>query len=729
MLFPLTKIKPLLFTLLGLSINYLAAAQLSEKDSLLMVLNKYKQRPGYEKDTLYINSLNDYAFRYNNINPDSTILISNKVIALSDAVGYERAKADAEKNIGLAYSVKGQYNEALKQLSIALTTAIKSNYSKGAGRIYHNIAIVYNNLGNYPEALENYFKALKMREEIKDTLGIASSVGGIGAIYFVQGKYEDALRNYQKALQLSQAINFTRGLESNFANIGEAYYRMGNFPLAVSYLLKALEVTNKTESRETKAFVYYILASINLKENKYAEAKANFIATQNLATLMGSPEYKCRAYLGLSEVNLIEKKYTEALDLVNKAFNVAHEIDYGELVRDAHELYSRIYEKLEQPRKALYHYKLFKQEADSINNQQTEQRAAVLAADYEYSKKEIQLKAEQEKKEIAFQKKTNQQWWIIFTVAAALVSSLVVGGLILRSRQKEKRSNLLLQQQKTEIETQKTKAEEALAELKSTQAQLIQSEKMASLGELTAGIAHEIQNPLNFINNFSDVSAELIDEMNTELEKGNRQQAIEIANDVKENLEKILHHGKRADAIVKSMLQHSRSSSGQKELTDINKLADEYLKLAYHGWRAKDKSFNAKFETLFDENIGKLNIVPQELGRVVLNLINNAFYAVNERQKAEHLKPGADKYEPTVLITTKKQHDKVVISIKDNGTGIPPKALEKIFQPFFTTKPTGQGTGLGLSLSYEIITKRHGGELKVETKEGEGTVFIIILPL
>ena len=263
----------------------------------------------------------------------------------------------------------------------------------------------------------------------------------------------------------------------------------------------------------------------------------------------------------------------------------------------------------------------------------------------------------------------------------------------------------------------------SIANLKSTQSQLIQSEKMASLGELTAGIAHEIQNPLNFVNNFSEVNAELIDEMKSELATGNQQQAAIIADDVKQNLEKILHHGKRADAIVKGMLQHSRSSSGVKELTDINALCDEYLRLAYHGIRAKDKSFNATMKTDFDPTILKIKIIPQDIGRVVLNLLTNAFYAVGEKKK-----PASKDYEPTVTVSSKKIGTKVEIRVTDNGNGIPQKVLDKIFQPFFTTKPTGQGTGLGLSLSYDIVTKGHGGELKVETMEGQGSEFIIVLP-
>ncbi len=272
-----------------------------------------------------------------------------------------------------------------------------------------------------------------------------------------------------------------------------------------------------------------------------------------------------------------------------------------------------------------------------------------------------------------------------------------------------------------------------LSELKSAQAQLIQSEKLASLGELTAGIAHEIQNPLNFVNNFSEVNSELIEELKAERQKqqADRDEKLEeqILNDIKANEEKIIHHGKRADAIVKGMLLHSRSSSGQKELTDINALADEYLRLSYHGLRAKDKSFNATIKTDFDNSIGKINIIPQDIGRVLLNLFNNAFYAVNEGISSK-----SNSYKPTVSVTTKKFENHVIITVSDNGNGIPQKILDKIFQPFFTTKPTGEGTGLGLSLSYDII-KAHGGEIKVEnlfegnTVQPEGAEFIILLPL
>ncbi len=296
-----------------------------------------------------------------------------------------------------------------------------------------------------------------------------------------------------------------------------------------------------------------------------------------------------------------------------------------------------------------------------------------------------------------------------------------------------KEKQQILEAQKETLERQVTQRtaelKHSLEELKATQAQLVQSEKMASLGELTAGIAHEIQNPLNFVNNFSDVNQELLAELKDEADKGNIAGVKAIANDVIDNEEKINHHGKRADAIVKGMLQHSRTNTGKKEPTDINALTDEYLRLSYHGLRAKDKTFNANIETHFDDAIGEINAIPQDIGRVILNLITNAFYAVTEKKKQT-----TNSYEPTVSVTTKLLSSpsgdggKVEIKVADNGNGISQKVLDKIFQPFFTTKPTGQGTGLGLSLSYDIV-KAHGGELKVETKEGVGTKFFFNIPI
>ena len=284
--------------------------------------------------------------------------------------------------------------------------------------------------------------------------------------------------------------------------------------------------------------------------------------------------------------------------------------------------------------------------------------------------------------------------------------------------------DILVAQRTAELTEQKNELQNTVELLKATQDQLIQQEKLASLGELTAGIAHEIQNPLNFVNNFSEVSMELVDEMGEEFIKGDIEEAKAIANDIKQNLEKIIHHGKRADAIVKNMLQHSRSNSGEKQLTDINALADEYLRLSYHGLRAKDKMFNSNMVAELDPALPKLNVISQDIGRVLLNLFNNAFYAVQQRHNKE-----GDSYKPEVKVSTALKGKFIEIKVTDNGAGIPDEIKDKIMQPFFTTKPTGEGTGLGLSLSYDIITKGHGGEIDIDSKTNEFTQFKIILPV
>jgi signal transduction histidine kinase len=307
-----------------------------------------------------------------------------------------------------------------------------------------------------------------------------------------------------------------------------------------------------------------------------------------------------------------------------------------------------------------------------------------------------------ENRQRAYQNRVRQ-----YSLAAGLIGLALFSFMLWRNNRQKQQS--------------KEKIEKAYNELKSTQKQLIQSEKMASLGELTAGIAHEIQNPLNFVNNFADVNTELNAEGQEALKRGDLGDAEQIFLSMLDNDQKILQHGKRADAIVKAMLQHSHSTSGVKEPTDINKQADEYLRLAYHGMRAKDKSFNCEIIFTPDPGLGKVNVVPQDMGRVLLNLINNALHAVKERSAS-----GNAAYKPQVEVSTRRSGDKVILSVKDNGNGIPENIRHKIFQPFFTTKPTGEGTGLGLSLSYDIV-KAHGGEIQVESKEGEGSIFTVTL--
>ena len=336
-------------------------------------------------------------------------------------------------------------------------------------------------------------------------------------------------------------------------------------------------------------------------------------------------------------------------------------------------------------------------------------------------------------------------WWAYLLYALVFLGSLRAY-IVYRSRALRRENRILedkvslrtnqLQGKTVELQKKSSELETSLTNLKATQTQLVQKEKMASLGELTAGIAHEIQNPLNFVNNFSELSAELVGELEEEHQKPQRDDELEVEllTDLKDNLTKILHHGNRASNIVKGMLEHARSSTGEVLPTNLNKLTEEYLRLAYQGLRAKDKAgatgtperdrFNCALETNFDASVGRVSVIPQEIGRVLLNLFNNAFYAVHQRQQTTT----DDGYQPTVTVSTGLTSQGVEIRVRDNGTGMSEAVKAKIFQPFFTTKPTGQGTGLGLSLSYDIVTKGHGGNLTVSSEEGQGTEFVIQLP-
>jgi signal transduction histidine kinase len=387
------------------------------------------------------------------------------------------------------------------------------------------------------------------------------------------------------------------------------------------------------------------------------------------------------------------------------AFDTAQAIRYQKGAMRASELLSWVFEKT-APAEAIGYYKISTAIKDSLYNQEKIGRAGFLV--FSDRLKEQELQAERAK----YQNRL-RAYGLLGVVGFFLIIAL----FLWRSNRHQQKAYTLLQKQKLETE-------KAYGQLQSTQTQLIQKEKMASLGELTAGIAHEIQNPLNFVNNFSSINAELLEELRQANMQGNKAEVESIATAVKENQIKISHHGNRADSIVKNMLQHSRGAAGERQSTDINQLVEEYLRLAYHGYRGKDSTFSVDIETKYDTDIGRVNIVPQDIGSVLLNLFNNAFYAVLEKK---HQLKGT--YESIVSVNTKKDGNNILITVKDNGTGMSPKVAEKVFQPFFTTKPTGEGTGLGLSLSYDIITKGHGGSLSVHSTEGEGSDFVVKLPL
>jgi signal transduction histidine kinase len=625
------------------------------------------------------------------------------------------AKDDTSRikvQIGLCFVYRlGNADSSLFYGQQALVLAQKTNYVPGEILARGFLSITAGQMGKFAEALEIAFKALQIAKANDLENLTVPALNGISEVYTVLKDYSRALSYLERQRSISTASKNTEGLAYTWRDIGIVYTEMNQLDSAEYYELKAIDDFKKTNREEP--LVYETLGDIKMKSGSMDEAlnyyqKSLKVALNNNERRTSSSSYNKIAsfYKQLSQPD-------SGIYYAKKGLAESELISQKKTILEAAALLSGFYEQ-KDAEEALRYLKIADAYKDSLFGAGNLQSIQALVTREEEHQKEI------EAAEVKYQNQLKQ-----YALFAGLGILLLIAFILYRNNRQKQKTNTVL--------------EKTLTNLKSTQSQLIQSEKMASLGELTAGIAHEIQNPLNFVNNFSEVNKELVDELQSELKSGNTEEAIAISNDIRDNEEKINHHGKRADAIVKGMLQHSRSSTGQKELTDINVLADEYVRLCYHGLRAKDKSFNVTMKTDFDRSIGNINIIPQDIGRAILNLITNAFYAITEKKKQQ-----PEGYEPTVSVSTKKVDGQVEIRVKDNGNGIPQKVLDKIFHPFFTTKPTGQGTGLGLSLSYDIV-KAHGGEIKVETlpageagKEarpddpvgrGEGAEFIIRLPI
>ena len=666
--------KKIFILLTLLFVTMLANAQQSKPDSLRKIL----QNATTDMDR-HNASVNLYFF-FLEANRDSALFYAENRLALARKNKITLAEASALISKAYQYNAIGKYSHAFRNLTQALQIAEDPNTVEVEGW----------NVTQYPMSGVNKQIVLSTIHHV------------LGGVMRNAANYEEEIIQLKQAVQIAAKINHPDRQMTGNMNLGSAYLKMGQLDSAL-YYAKAAQVF----SRNSLAQGYIgnnllTVGDIFLEKGDVAAAKKTFYEglsaakKQNNQADMANLNHKLfRIYLNEGNKDSVLTYGLKNLEIIKSVVGVGYrEISLGVGYEDLSLAY-----QLNKKYDSAYKYKgLALVTKDSFN----QIRIRNIADFQKLSLREALRLKNLEKEQIQTQSKIRT-----YGLLAGLIVLSIVGFILYRNNRQKQKANKVL--------------ETTLTNLKSTQAQLIQSEKMASLGELTAGIAHEIQNPLNFVNNFSEVSNELIDEMNIELDNGDINEAKAIAADVKLNLEKINHHGKRADAIVKGMLQHSRSSSGVKELTDINALCDEYLRLSYHGLRAKDKSFNATMKTDFDNSIGKINIIPQDIGRVVLNLLTNAFYAVDEKKKS-----GIEVYEPTVSIRTKKVNDKVEIRVSDNGNGIPQKILNKIFQPFFTTKPTGQGTGLGLSLSYDIV-KGHGGELKVESQEGKGSTFTIIL--
>ena len=655
-------------------------------------------------------------------------------------------------NIQLAdYYKERNRDTALYYLEKCFVLALRNNKKLDEALVLSFKGYQFMHLGKLPESYQCISQALNIAENAQNDsktfglipifnpnwtphqirLSILSTVLHFyGHLLGRMGKTDQQIIHYNESIKISESIGDSAEVGVIFMNLGSTYYKLGKLDSALLLEQSAENILRQTNQKTYLGMVYNNLGKIYLKQKKNVQAVQYFhkgiesaIEQKNEATLGTLYSSLTKFYLKS------EKNGDSSLYYAVKTLGFLESMGSNDLA-DIYSELSDSYALHNNPDSAFKYKKLAFNSLDSATKSRIESltKAQSLAFDDQLKLKAI------EKEHADAQNK-------IRTIAllAGLGIMFLVGFLLYRNNRQKQKANELLQKQKEEIEKQKAIVESTLKELKATQNQLIQSEKLASLGELTAGIAHEIQNPLNFVNNFAELSVDLAKDINSEIRKPemDKDYLEELLTDLTHNQEKINLHGKRASSIVKGMLEHSRASTGLKELTDINKLCDEYFRLAYHGLRAKDKDFNCELISKFDETLPKIEIIPQDVGRVVLNLINNAFYAVIERanQKrsgnfesslnVENLRG----YKPIVSVTTQKTDNGIEIRVKDNGTGMPESVKEKIFQPFFTTKPTGSGTGLGLSLAYDIITKGHSGTLTVESVEGNGSAFIISLPL
>ncbi|HAH59625.1 MAG TPA: hypothetical protein DCL86_15895 [Bacteroidales bacterium] len=687
------------------------------------------------------------------INLDSAIKFNLKILEESKRINYKLGQEEVRSKLVHTYSYQGNSKAALEQLGEFKQLAEQMKDSGTFANYYNTAGLYYGMQSKYDSSIYFYEKAIPLYEKIGNRMRTGQGASNLAIAYQQQYNYSKALFYQQKALKIQEEDGNLSSMAYTLVNMANTYQNMGDNQRAESYFLKTIDLAKQEQLSNVELYAYTNLSSMFLdmfqwqkaydygmeaaklggemgdkgiqaasfskaalaksRQNEHEEALELSKRAIALADSVNQPFIIQQAYSAMGFVLKSQKKWKAAIPFYEKALASLKDADLfieetGSLFREL----SECYEQTGNPVKALEMYKQYTVIADSVHSRDNIQKATELTMNYEFKKKEQAEKVKQDAKDELNRTR------MIGLGSGLFLSLIIIIGAAIGYRGKQ-RANTLLIQQKAEIET-------ALVRLKEAQSQLIQSEKMASLGELTAGIAHEIQNPLNFVNNFSEVSTELIDELNEELASGKKDSALEIAQEIRNNLEKITHHGKRADGIVKGMLQHSRRSSGEKVPTDINTLADEYLRLAYHGMRAKNNTFNVTMKTDFDPTIDKVNVVPQDIGRAILNLINNAFYAVAEKGKSA--KVTGKVFEPLVSLSTKMKDNTVEIRVTDNGTGIPEMIRDKIFQPFFTTKPTGQGTGLGLSLSYDIITKGYGGELLANNLEAGGTEFIVRFP-
>ena len=618
-----------------------------------------------------VDLLNSIAYEARHTDTDLSLQKSGQALELAEKVSYQKGIGNALLNQGFAEVVLANYPVAYQTLQKAAAIFETLQDEQGRAHAFYNLGLVYRGIGDFGQALEAFQQSLVLRESLGDRSGEAACQMQLGYLYMQSGNIEEAGKRYRESLSIRRQLDDRAGIAAAQMGTAVIQQKLQQFAEAEANLLESLTIRKELGEMHGWLVSMHYLGEFYLEQDKPEQAEKYLMEALEQSKQHSNPfpANLCRLYTCLARLYIKGERYGEAVGYLQQALQNAEKANLKYLLYDIHLALSDAYRQLGDYRSALASYEkyhLCKEETINLSAS-TKLKNLELLNQIEAGKKEAEIH---------------------------------------RLRHVE--------------------LKEAYDQLKEAQSKLVQSEKMASLGELTAGIAHEIQNPLNFVNNFSEVSLELLQELREERQSAVRDAALEedLLTHVEQNLAKIFFHGKRADSIVKNMLEHSRASGGEKRPIELNALADEHLRLAYHGLRAKDKDFNAKLETCFDPQLGRVEVAPQEIGLVLINLFNNAFYATQEK-----MRQACDGYQPLVQVSTRRYKDYFEIKVRDNGPGIPESVMKKIFQPFFTTKPTGHGTGLGLSLSYDIVTKGHGGELLVESEVGAYTEFTVQLPL
>ncbi len=608
-----------------------------------------------------------------------------------------------------------KYNKQAKELAITLTSndapAIRRKANIALATAYNNEGLFYNLNGKASRAVEYLLKSLELREELGIKSDLSETSHNLGTLYYDIGEYKLAQQYFDRSLRLSEEINdsvnaaITRNYIGMIAIKNKEYDKaLHSFEGTLSAFKNSRDYKNYATTLDNVGMAYYLL-------KEYDKALAALYEAEKIQKEYNDPTILSSTFRSIGLVQFSKGNIAVALHYGNLALEQAKKSGFPKDIATAEELLTKVYEAKKDFSNAFYHYKNYNAFHDSIKDEEARKVAISEQLKSGYEQKAAAIKAEQEKKDALSKEKLSKKTILNNSLIAGLLL-LVLLSLLLYSRFRlKKKSN--------------EKLEQAYADLKLTQQQLLHQEKMASLGQIAAGISHEIQNPLNFVNNFSAISLELLDEVKNSKDENDK---MELLGDLKNNIEKISMHGNRASRIITSILNQSHHSSNEKQLTDINQLCDEFLKLAYQGMRSNYPDFNSEIIKDLELSAPRILTAPQDIARVMLNLFNNAFYAVYEKSREQAAGDLKESYKPMVTITTFAENNRMVISVKDNGNGIPENIKQKIFEPFFTTKPAGSGTGLGLSISYDIV-KMNGGEITLNSVEKEFTEFKISLPL